>query len=156
MNRIEEALALLGIELPPAPAPLAAYVPVKIAGDLAFVAGQVPIRDGHAVVTGRVGRDVTVEQAADGCRRAALQALSAIRDALGSFERLTGIVQVTVFVASAEGFTDQPKVANGASEALVEILGDDGRHARIAVGVSELPLGSAVEVAVVASLSPEA
>lgn len=154
MSRVEDSLARLGIELPPAPAPLAAYVPVKLAGDLAFVAGQVPLEDGRAIVTGYVGSAVTIEQAAAGCRRAALQALSALRDALGSFDRLAGIAQVTVFVASAPGFTDQPKVANGASEALVEILGEDGRHARIAVGVSELPLGSSVEVAVVAALHP--
>lgn len=154
MNRIEGALARLGIELPPAPAPLAAYVPVRIVGDLAFVAGQVPIAEGRATVTGHVGGDVSIEDASAGCRRAALQALSAIRDALGSFDRLVGIAQVTVFVASAPGFTDQPKVANGASEALVEVLGEEGRHARLAVGVSGLPLGAAVEVGVVAILAP--
>jgi enamine deaminase RidA (YjgF/YER057c/UK114 family) len=154
MNRVEEALARLGIELPPAPAPLAAYVPVRIAGDLAFVAGQVPIEGGRATVTGHVGGDVSIEDAAAGCRRAALQALSAIRDALGSFDRLVGIAQVTVFVASVPGFTEQPKVANGASEALVEVLGEEGRHARLAVGVTELPLGAAVEVGVVAILAP--
>lgn len=154
MNRIEEALARLALELPPAPAPVAAYVPVRIAGDLAFVAGQLPFDAGRVTVTGRVGADVSVEDAAVGCRRAAHQALSAIRDALGSFDRLVGIAQVTVFVASAPGFTEQPKVANGASEALVELLGDEGRHARIAVGVAELPLGAAVEVGVVAILAP--
>lgn len=154
MSRVDDALARLGIELPPAPAPVAAYVPVKVTGDLAFVAGQLPFEDGRVAVTGYVGSDVTIDRAAAGCRRAALQALSALRDALGSFERLAGIAQVTVFVASARGFTDQPKVANGASEVLVEILGEEGRHARIAVGVSELPLGSSVEVAVVAALLP--
>ena len=151
MSRVEERLAALGIDLPPAPAPVAAYVPVRIAGDLAFVAGQLPFDGGRVTVTGHVGRDVSVEDAASGCRRAALQALAAIRDALGSFDRLVGIAQVTVFVASAPGFTEQPKVANGASEVLVEILGDAGRHARIAVGVAELPLGAAVEVGVVAT-----
>lgn len=154
MSRVDEALLRLGIDLPPAPAPLAAYVPVRIVGELAFVAGQVPIEAGRATVTGHVGADVSIEDAAAGCRRAAFQALSAIRDALGSFDRLVGIAQVSVFVASAPGFTDQPKVANGASEALVEVLGDGGRHARIAVGVVELPLGAAVEVGVVAILAP--
>lgn len=154
MSRIEEALSRLGLELPPAPAPLAAYVPVRIARDLAFVAGQLPFDGGRVTVTGHVGADVSIEDAAAGCRRAAHQALSAIRDALGSFDRLVGIAQVTVFVASAPGFTEQPKVANGASEALVELLGDEGRHARIAVGVAELPLGAAVEVGVVALLAP--
>ncbi|MFM7719345.1 MAG: RidA family protein [Actinomycetota bacterium] len=153
MSRIEDALARLGIELPPAPAPLAAYVPVRVAGDLAFVAGQVPSADGRPTVAGRVGADVTVEAAALGCRRAALQSIAALRAALGDLDRVAGIAQVTVFVASAPGFTEQPRVANGASELLVELLGDDGRHARAAVGVSELPLGAAVEVAVTAILA---
>lgn len=154
MSRIEEALARLGLELPPAPAPLAAYVPVRIAGAFAFVAGQVPSADGRPTVAGRVGADVTVEEAALGCRRAALQAIAALRAALGDLDRVAGIAQVTVFVASAPGFTEQPRVANGASELLVELLGDDGRHARAAVGVSELPLGASVEVAVTAILAP--
>lgn len=152
MSRIADALERLGIELPPAPAPVAAYVPVRIAGGLAFVSGQLPFEDGRVTVTGKVGDDCDVETAAAGARRAALQALSALRDALGSLDRITGIVQLTVFVASAPGFTAQPQVGNGASDILVELLGDEGRHARVAVGVSELPLGAAVEVAMVASI----
>ena len=150
MSRIEEALAARGIELPPAPAPVAAYVPVRVAGNLAFVSGQLPFEGGAVSLTGRVGDDVTVEAAVAGARRCALQALAALRDALGSLDRVTGIVQLSVFVASAPGFTGQPAVGNGASELLVELLGDAGRHARVAVGVQELPLGAAVEVAVVA------
>lgn len=152
MSRIEEALERLGIELPPAPAPVASYVPVRIAGTLAFVSGQLPFEDGKVALVGRVGDDVTVEAAAAGARRCALQALSALRDALGSLDRITGIVQLSVFVASAPGFTQQPAVGNGASDVLVELLGDAGRHARVAVGVHELPLGAAVEVAVVAAI----
>lgn len=152
MSRIEEALERLGIELPPAPAPVASYVPVRIAGTLAFVSGQLPFEDGKVALVGRVGDDVTVEAAAAGARRCALQALSALRDALGSLDRITGIVQLSVFVASAPGFTQQPAVGNGASDVLVELLGDAGRHARVAVGVQELPLGAAVEVAVVAAI----
>ena len=147
---IEERLAELGIELPPAPAPVASYVPVTIAGDLAFVAGQVPIEDGTAMLTGHLGDEVGIEQGQAAARRCALQAVSALRDALGSLDRIAQIPQVTVYVASVPGFTDQPKVANGASDVLVEIFGEAGKHARAAVGVVELPLGAPVEVAVTA------
>ena len=147
---VEERLTRLGIELPPAPAPVASYVPVRLAGNLAFVSGQLPFDKGSLVRPGKVGAEVSLEQAQEAARRCALQALSALRDALGSLERVTGIAQVSVFVASAPGFTDQPKVANGASDVLVQIFGDEGKHARAAVGVSELPLGACVEVAVVA------
>lgn len=147
---IEERLVELGIELPPAPAPVASYVPVTLAGDLAFVAGQVPIENGVAMLTGRLGQEVTLEQGQAAARRCALQAISALRDALGSLDRIEQVAQVTVFVACVPGFTDQPKVANGASDALVEVFGDAGKHARAAVGVVELPLGAPVEVAVAA------
>ena len=149
---IEERLAELGIELPPAPQPVASYIPVKVVGDLAWVAGQVPMQDGAIAVSGAVGSDVTTEEANAGARRCAIQALSALRAALGSLDRVTGIVKVDVFVASAHGFTDQPAVANGASDLLVEVFGDKGRHARAAVGVPELPLGAAVEVALLVQL----
>lgn len=149
---IEDRLLELGIELPPTPVPVASYVPVRLAPGLAFVSGQVPFDGATLLHPGHVGAEVTLEQARDGARRCALQALSAIRDALGSLEGVTGIVKVEVFVASAPGFTDQPKVANGASDVLVEILGDEGKHARTAVGVPELPLGASVEVALVAAV----
>jgi enamine deaminase RidA (YjgF/YER057c/UK114 family) len=147
---IEERLAELGIELPPAAAPLASYVPVRLAGEQAFVSGQVPLEGGTPTVLGKLGDDLTIEQGQEAARRCALQALAALRDALGSLERIRGIARLDVFVASAPGFTDQPKVANGASDVLVEVFGDEGRHARASVGVSELPLGVPVEVAVVA------
>ena len=149
---IEERLSELGIELPPVPAPVASYVPVRLAPGLAFVSGQLPFEGGTLLHPGHVGAEVSVEQARDGARRCALQALSALRDAFGSLDRVIGIVKVDVFVASAPGFTDQPKVANGASDTLVEILGDAGKHARAAVGVAELPLGASVEVAVLAAV----
>lgn len=145
---IEERLEELGLVLPPAPAPLASYVPVRVTGHLAFVSGQVPLDEGSLVHPGRLGAEVSLEQGQQAARRCALQALSALRDALGSLDRIRGIVQLAVFVTSAPGFTDQPKVANGASDVLVEVFGDAGRHARIAVGVGELPLGASVEVAV--------
>jgi enamine deaminase RidA (YjgF/YER057c/UK114 family) len=144
---IEERLAGLGIILPPAPQPVASYIPVKVVGDLAWVAAQIPMQDGAVTVAGRVGREVTVDDANAGARRCALQALAALQAALGTLDRVKGIVKLDVFVASATGFTDHPKVANGASDLLVEVFGDEGRHARAAVGVPELPLGAAVEVA---------
>jgi enamine deaminase RidA (YjgF/YER057c/UK114 family) len=150
---IEERLSELGIELPPAPAPVASYVPVRMVGALAFVAGQIPLEDGTVSPSGAVEADVTVEQAREGARRCALQALAALREALGTLDRVLGIVQLTVYVASSPGFTQQPAVANGASDVLVEILGEAGRHARAAVGVAELPLGASVEVAVTAEVA---
>lgn len=152
---VEERLSELGLELPPPPKPVASYVPVAVVGSLAFVAGQVPMIDGQIQHPGSVGAEVTAAQAKDSARRAALQALSALRDALGGFHRLVRIVKVDVFVASAPGFTEQPLVANGASDLLVDVLGEAGRHARAAVGVAELPLGACVEVAMVAEVTPE-
>jgi enamine deaminase RidA (YjgF/YER057c/UK114 family) len=110
------------------------------------------MQDGAVTVSGSVGSDLTIEEANAGARRCAIQALSALRAALGSLDRVTGVVKVDVFVASAQGFTDQPTVANGASDLLVEVFGDEGRHARAAVGVPELPLGAAVEVALLVQL----
>jgi enamine deaminase RidA (YjgF/YER057c/UK114 family) len=144
---IEERLAELGIIIPPAPQPVASYIPVKVVGDLAWVAGQIPMQDGAVTVAGKVGGEVTIDDANAGARRCALQALAALQAALGTLDRVKGIVKLDVFVASATGFTDHPKVANGASDLLVEVFGDEGRHARAAVGVPELPLGAAVEVA---------
>ncbi len=150
---IEERLAELGLELPAAPAPLASYVPVRVSGGQAFVAGQVPLEDGRVLSTGKLGADVSIEQGQEAAKRCALQALAALRTALGSLDRVRGIVRLDVFVASAPGFTDLPKVANGASDLLVEIFGEEGRHARATVGVAELPLGASVEVALVAQIA---
>ena len=144
---IEERLAELGIILPPAPQPVASYIPVKVVGDLAWVAAQIPMQDGAVTVAGKVGGEVTIDDANAGARRCALQALSALQAALGTLDRVKGIVKLDVFVASAAGFSDHPKVANGASDLLVEVFGEEGRHARAAVGVPDLPLGAAVEVA---------
>lgn len=150
---IDERLRELGIELPTAPAALASYVPVRMAGDLAFVSGQVPIEADELLSAGRLGAEVTLEHGQQAARRCALQALAALREALGSLDRVAEIVKLDVFVASAPGFTDQPKVANGASDLLVEVFGDPGRHARAAVGVAELPLGASVEVALTARIA---
>jgi enamine deaminase RidA (YjgF/YER057c/UK114 family) len=149
----EERLSSLGLELPPVAAPLASYIPVVVSGGLAFVAGQVPVSEGKPLATGKLGAELDVDAGAGLARRCALQALAALQAELGSLDRIRRIVKLTVFVASAPGFTDQPKVANGASDLLAEVFGEMGRHARSAVGVSELPLGVPVEVEVTAEVS---
>src|SRR5437763_2443478 len=153
MSRVNDRLAELGLELPPPPRPLASYVPVVVTGSLAFVSGQTPSRDGVPMFTGKVGAEVTLEQAQGAAARCAMQALAALRAELGDLDRVRRIVSVTVFVASAPGFTDQPKTANGASDLLVEIFGEAGRHSRAAIGVAELPLGVPVEVSVIAEIA---
>src|SRR5262245_48706391 len=146
-------LSELDIELPPPTKPVAAYVPCVIANGLAFVAGQVPIVDGAVLNPGHLGDRVTIEEGAAAARRAGIQALSVLRDALDGFDRLERIVQVNVFVASTPDFVDHATVANGASELLIDAFGDAGRHARAAVGMASLPLGTSVEVAVIAAVS---
>lgn len=154
MNDAEvlQKLSELGIELPPPPQALAAYVPARRVGDLVFLAGQVPLVDGELLHPGLLGDGVTVEQGAEAARRAAVQSLAALRGLLGSFDQLRAIAQVTVFVAAAPGFTEHPQVANGASELFAAVLGEAGEHARAAVGVTSLPLGASVEVAVTAAV----
>jgi enamine deaminase RidA (YjgF/YER057c/UK114 family) len=149
-----QRIADQGLELPPPPMPVAAYVPVVVSGTLAFVAGQVPIIDGQVMHPGLLGGEVSVEQGFEGGRRAALQALSALRAELGSFDRLRRIVQVTVYIASTPEFGEHPQVANGASELLVAVLGEEGKHARAAIGMASLPLGGCIEVAVTAEVAP--
>ena len=144
----ERRLTELGIDLPPVAAPVASYVPVVVSGSLAFVAGQVPLSDGKLLWSGKLGAELDVPAGAQAARRCGLQALAALRSELGSLDRIRRVVRVGVFVASAEGFIDQPKVANGASDLFAEVFGEPGRHARAAVGVSELPLGAPVEVEV--------
>jgi len=150
----ERRLAELGIQLPSPTPPVASYVPVVVTGDLAFVAGQIPMVEGRLRWAGRLGRDLDVEDGALAARQCGLNALAALRLELGSLDRVRRIVRLAVFVSSADGFTDQPKVANGASDLMAEVFGEDGRHARAAVGVSDLPLGAAVEVEVVAEVGP--
>lgn len=151
---VEERLQELGEALPSPAAPLASYVPVTVTGSLAFVAGQVPVEEGKLLVRGKLGADVNLQAGAGAARRCVLQGLAALKAELGSLDRVRRIVKVSVFVASAEGFTDQPKVANGASDLLVEVFGEVGRHARSAVGVAELPLGAPVEVELTVEISP--
>ncbi len=119
---------------------------------LAFVAGQVPLEEGKPLVTGRLGEEITTEDGAGWARRCALQILAALKAELGSLDRVTRIVKVGVFVASTEAFTEQPKVANGASDLLGEVFGEAGKHARAAVGVPVLPLGVPIEVEMIAEV----
>jgi enamine deaminase RidA (YjgF/YER057c/UK114 family) len=143
----------LGIELPPPPTAIASYVPCVVHGGLAFVAGQIPMVDGVVQHPGHLGFRVTLEDGADAAGRAALQGLSALQAAVGGFARVQRLLQVSVFVASAPDFVDHPKVANGASDLLVRILGDEGRHARAAIGVASLPLGASVELTMTAAVT---
>ena len=133
-------------------APIASYVPVAVSGNLAFVAGQVPLSEGRPLWTGKLGAEVELSTGVEAARRCALQALAALRAELGSLDGIRRIVRLAVFVASAEGFTEQPKVANGASDVMSDVFGEAGRHARVAVGVAELPLGVPVEIEVLAEL----
>jgi enamine deaminase RidA (YjgF/YER057c/UK114 family) len=150
---VDERLAELGIELPSAAAPVASYVPVVVSNGFAFVSGQVAMEEGAPIYLGRVGDDVSIEEGAAAARRCALQALAALKSELGSLDRIARIVKLTVWVASTAEFTDQPKVANGASDLLQDVFGDAGKHARAAVAAPALPLGVPVEVEVLAELA---
>ena len=138
-------LAELGIALPPVIAPLAAYIPAVRTGNLVYTSGQLPLESGELIHTGKVGSEVSPEQAKAAARTCALNALAAI-EALVGIDAVSRVVKLVGFVSSAPGFTGQPGVVNGASEVLGEIFGDAGAHARSAVGVAELPLNAPVEV----------
>jgi len=144
-DTVEAKLAELGLTLPVAAAPVAAYVSVVIAGGLAHISGQLPFVDGQ-LVRGRLGEDVSVEAGYAAARASGLGIIAQLKSALGSLDRVERIIKLGVFVNSTADFTDQPKVANGASELMVAAFGESGKHARSAVGVPALPLGAAVEV----------
>lgn len=141
---IAAKLQELGIELPQAAAPVAAYVPVVVHGGVAHLSGQLPFVDGK-LVTGRLGEDVSLEDGIAAARACGLMILAQLQ-AAGLLEKVERVIKLGAFINSAADFTDQPKVANGASELMAEVFGDAGRHARSAVGVPVLPLGAAVEV----------
>jgi enamine deaminase RidA (YjgF/YER057c/UK114 family) len=146
-------LAELGLTLPPVTPPVAAYVPAVQTGNHVYVSGQLPLVDGALLATGKVGAEVSAETAKELAARCALNALAAI-DALVGLDRVSRVVKVVGFVASAEGFTGQPGVINGASELLGAVFGEAGKHARSAVGVAELPLGAPVEVELIVEITP--
>jgi enamine deaminase RidA (YjgF/YER057c/UK114 family) len=153
-SEILQRLSELDLELPEVPVPLASYVPVTVAGDLAFVSGQIPMSEGRPIAVGTLGADVTVAEAQQAAAQAALQAISALRVALGSLGRVKRVAQVTVYVAAIPGFLEHPEVANGASELFIGVFGEAGRHSRAAIGMSSLPRGASVEVSVVVEVSP--
>jgi len=146
---VAERLSELGLELPAVTKPVAAYVPAVVTGNLVYTSGQLPFVSGALEVTGKVGAEVSAEEAARSARVCALNALAAAESAIGSLDRVTRVVKVLGFVASAPDFTGQPGVVNGASELLGEVFGEPGRHARSAVGVAVLPLDAPVEVEVI-------
>ena len=149
----EQKLQSLGIELPAGAAPVGAYVPVVRTGNLAVTAGQLPLKDGSLIAAGKVSADVSLEDAQLAARQALLNALSALRSEIGSLDNVSRIVRLNVLVNSAAGFTDQAKVANGASDLLLELFGNAGRHTRTAVGAAELPLNAPVELDLIVEIS---
>jgi enamine deaminase RidA (YjgF/YER057c/UK114 family) len=150
---IDAKLAEMGLVLPEPAAPVAAYVPVVVAGGMAHVSGQLPFIDG-VLVQGRLGDDVNTGEGYEAAQACGLMILAQLRAALGSLDRVERVVKLGAFVCSTAEFTDQPKVANGASELMAAVFGDNGRHARSAVGVPALPLGAAVEVDAIVAVRP--
>jgi enamine deaminase RidA (YjgF/YER057c/UK114 family) len=145
-DTIEKRLEGLGVTLPVPAAPAANYLPYAQTGKLLLTAGQLPLRDGKLLVTGLLGRDVDVTTGKEAAKYCAVNILAQARAALGSLDRITRVVKITVFVASTPDFTEQHLVANGASDFLAEALGDAGKHARSAVGTASLPLNAPVEI----------
>lgn len=148
----EEKIKQLGFELPEVAKPLAAYIPAKKVGNLVMTSGQVPVVKGEMKYVGKVGKDISEEDGQKAAQICALNCLAAVKSVIGSLDSIEEIVKLTVFVNSADGFTSQPKVANGASELLGKIFGDKGLHARSAVGVNALPLNAAVEIEMIVSV----
>lgn len=146
---VEAKLQQMGLELPEAPTPVAAYIPAKRVGDLVFVSGQIPLKDGKIAYTGKVGAERTQEEGYEAAKLCALNALAAVKALVGSLDVIEGIVQVRGFVNCTPDFQNHPEVINGASELLVELFGERGRHARAAVGASSLPRDVTVEVEMV-------
>jgi enamine deaminase RidA (YjgF/YER057c/UK114 family) len=142
----EDALTQLGITLPMPPKPVATYIPAVQAGDLLFLSGMIPLRDGRLLMVGKLGKDLTVEQGYEAAKVAMLNALSVIKQELGTLDQVKQVVRMVGHVASAEGFVQHPAVINGASDLLVKIFGEAGRHARVALGAAELPLNAPIEI----------
>ncbi|MCF8262760.1 MAG: RidA family protein [Melioribacteraceae bacterium] len=150
--QIEEKLKELGHQLPEIAKPLASYIPATVVDGFVYTSGQVPILKGELIYKGKVGSDLTLNEGQMAAQMCILNCLAAIKGEIGDLDKIERIVKLTVFVQSAEGFTDQPKVANGASDLLQQVFGDAGKHARSAVGVIHLPIGSAVEIEMIAKI----
>ena len=146
MGKVESRLSELKLSLPDAPKPVAAYIPAKQTGNLVFTAGQLPMVNGELISKGLLGQDVEIDEANKAARICTLNALAAIKGVIGDLDRIKQIVRVVGYVASVPTFTQQPAVVNGASELLLEIFGENGKHARSAVGMAVLPLNASVEI----------
>lgn len=144
--RPEERLKELGIVLPEAPAPLGSYVPATTTGNLVYLSGMLPLKGGKLVSTGKFGAELSMQEGPELARLAAINALSVLRAHIGSLDKVKGCVRICGYIASADDFTSQPAVLNGASDLMAEVFGDSARHARAAVGVNVLPLDSPLEV----------
>lgn len=151
---IEEKLSSLGLELPNPPVAGGSYIPVRVAGNLAITAGQTACINGERRYLGKVGSDVTFEQGMLSARDACLNCLSALKAELGSLDRIVRIIRLVGYVNSAPGFTQQPQVVNGASDLLVALWGDDGRHVRSASGAAEMPVNTSVEIDMIVEIDP--
>lgn len=149
---IEERIVKLGLVLPEAPAPVASYVPVVCTGNLLFISGQIPFKDGDLPWKGLVGRDVSVKDGQEAARTCILNALAVIKKELGSLDKIERIVRLSGFIACAPDFFQQPQVINGASDLLVEIFGERGKHSRVALGVASLPLNAPVEIDIICEI----
>ncbi|MGE5405731.1 MAG: RidA family protein [Candidatus Saccharibacteria bacterium] len=153
--KVEQKLAELGITLPEAPKPVAAYVPGVITGDLVFVSGQLPTVEGKLSAMGKIGDELTVKDGQKAARRAAINCLGVLKALLGDLDRVQQVVKLTGYVQSANDFYNQPQVVNGASELMQEVFGEKGQHARAAVGVNALPLNAPCEVELIVRISNE-
>ena len=149
MSKVEDALAAMGLAVPEVAKPVAVYIPAVRSGNHVFTSGQLPMREGQLITTGKVGGEVTAEEAVECARQCALNAIAAVRAEVGELSNVKRIVKVVAFVASTPDFTGQPGVANGASELFGQVFGEAGQHARSAVGVPVLPLDAPVEVELV-------
>jgi len=154
-SQVEARLAAIGLALPEVAAPVAAYIPAVRSGNLVFTSGQLPFVEGKLPRTGKVGAEVTVDEAAELARTCAVNAIAAAKTVIGDLDRVVRVVKVLGFVASAPDFTAQPQVVNGASNLLKEAFGESGAHARSAVGVAVLPLDAPVEVEMVVEVRPD-
>ncbi len=153
MSTPEQRLQELGLSVPSVAKPVASYLPAVQTGSYVYTSGQLPMRDGNLMLTGKVGDAVTAEQGVECAQQCALNGLAAVKSLVGDLSRVVRVVKLVVFVASSAGFTGQPGVANGASDLVGEVFGDAGQHARSAVGVSVLPLDAPVEVEMVVEVS---
>jgi len=150
---IEEKMKSLGLELPEVAKPVASYVPAVQSGNHVFTSGQIPFVKGELLHKGKLGGELTVDEGYECARIAIMNCLAAVKSMIGDLDRIQRVVKVTGFVSSASGFQDQPKVLNGASDLLLEIFGEKGKHTRRAIGTNELPLGAAVEIDMLVEVS---